>query len=81
MAHPVKCPPERSHPVTPTTQATTFPVPLVHFPELGVSHILSSFLIFLSDDFMFLFILFFYKILFIHERERDRDRDRDAGRG
>ena len=42
MAHPVKCPPERSHPVTPTTQATTFPVPLVHFPELGVSHILSS---------------------------------------
>ena len=61
------------HPVTPTTRTLPLPLPLVHFPELRVSHVLSSSLIF---SLIFSpFPLFPFTYLFIHERYRKRSRD------
>ena len=45
-AHPVRWPLRVCHPVTPTPCPSPLPPPLVCFPELEVSHVLSPFLIF-----------------------------------
>ena len=45
-AHPIKCLLSARYPVTPSPHPTPFPLPLVHFPESGISHVLSPFLIF-----------------------------------
>ena len=45
-AHPVKCPSQCLSPSHPILPPPPLPLPLVHFPELGVSHVLSSSLIF-----------------------------------
>ena len=57
-AHPVKCPPQC--PVTPTACPPPLPLPLVGFPELGVSHVLSPSLIFSLIFSPFPFIPFHY---------------------
>ena len=59
-AHPVKCPLSAHHPVTPTPCPPPFPAPLVHFPELVVSHVLSPSLIFPTHFSPFPFIPFHY---------------------
>ena len=53
-AHPAKCPLSACHPVTPTAHPPPFPLPLVCFPELGVSHVLSPFLTFPTHFFSFI---------------------------
>ena len=45
-AHPTKCPLQCPSPSHPTPRPPPLPLPLVHFPELGVSHVLSPSLIF-----------------------------------
>ena len=46
MLIPSSAPLSARHPVTPTPRPPPLPLPLVHFPELGVSHVLSPSLIF-----------------------------------
>ena len=43
---PTSAPLSAYHPITPIPHPPPFPLPLVHIPELGVSHVLSSSLIF-----------------------------------
>ena len=52
-AHPIKCPLSVRHPVTHTSCPHPLLPPLVRFPELGVSHVLSPFLIFPTHFFSF----------------------------
>ena len=46
-AHSAKCPHQCPSPSHPTSHPPPLPLPLVHFPELGVSHVLSPSLIYL----------------------------------
>ena len=57
------------HPVTPTPCPPPFLPPLVHFPELGVSHVLSPFLIFPTH--FFSFPLYYLSLFFIFPNEWD----------
>ena len=60
-AHPAKCPPHCPSSSDPNAPPTSpLPLPLVHFPELGVSHVLSPSLIFSLIFSPFPFILFHY---------------------
>ena len=51
--HPIKCHPQCPSPSHPHPCPPPFPPPLVRFPELGVSHVLSPFLIFPTHFFSF----------------------------
>ena len=63
MLIPSSAPFSAHHPVTPTPRPPPFPLPLVHFPELEVSHVLSPFLIFPTH---FFFLPFYsLSLLFI----------------
>ena len=55
MLIPSSAPLSAHHPVTPTPRPPPLPPPLVHFPELGVFHVLSPFLIFPTQFFSFPF--------------------------
>ena len=56
-AHPIKCPPQCPSPSYPIPHPPSLPLPLVCFPELGVSHVLSPSLIFplIFSPFFFFF--------------------------
>ena len=63
-AHPVKCPPQCLSPSHPHPHPPPLPPPLVRFPELGVFHVLSLFLIF-PTYFFLLSPLFPFTIFYI----------------
>ena len=52
-APPIKCPPQCPSPSHFTPRPPSLLPPLVHFPELGVSHVLSPSLIFPTNFFSF----------------------------
>ena len=69
-AHPIKCLPQwMSLSYSPHPRPPLFPLPLVRFPELGVSHVLSPSLIFPTHFFPFSFIPFHYFLYSTNERE------------